>query len=171
MNTAPAGASRLLRFFGLLLFGLAACQSAASSISPAGGPTQVSFLDLKSGQQFVLVNDAHTDRLSHYSDRAADPNTKVVEDSTMELLVKHLFSAGFADYGREGTMPRQANGVLSKVMEIQGAGGSTWFGAGRGSSAEELNAITRCYASFLDLYNATTGYQARDLSTLNAKQP
>lgn len=143
---------------GLLALSCASSSSAVRSSDPSQDPPiRVTLIDYAQGQEFELVNPAHTDPVEYYSAMRNEASRKIVATEVMEALVEFLEDQGFNDYGQVGKVPPVGN--LSTVIEVEGPGGRAWWGIGRQTSAKERKRMRDSALNFLALYNEVTSYQ------------
>ena len=94
-----------LALTSLGLFGACASPNSSSALQDMSTPARVTFRDYRQGTSFVLVNDAHTDRVELYSKISAEPSTKVASNEVMDALLDFLKTTGFEGQARPGVLP------------------------------------------------------------------
>jgi len=118
---------------------------------------RVTLIDYTQGQEFELVNPAHTNPVEYYSTMRNEASRKIVATEVMEALVEFLQDQGFDKYGQAGKIPPVGN--LTTVIEVEGPGGQAYWGIGRQTPAKERKNMRDSALNFLALYNEVTSYQ------------
>ena len=150
-----------LTFCLLLAAGCASTAPRSSATAgPQGDPARVVFRDLRQGQTFALVNEAHSDPLELYSKTrsAAEASTKVIENEVMDALLDYLEGEGdFFDHARPGPAP--ATG-FEKVGQVETDRGTFHMAVSQSSPEEEQQDFLRCYMNFVALWSNVQQFQA-----------
>ena len=116
-NTAPSSGTPMIRFF-LVAF---VCLSLVACTSTGGGggadrtkAARLSLRDYRTGTTLSIVNDGYIARLgvegdtsamrrvAFYSEKHADPNTKVTEDAVLVATIRQLEKEGFGRWASPG---------------------------------------------------------------------
>jgi len=150
---------RLLSF--LLCAALTGCASSGSATHEGSKSLLVTLHDFKSGTRFELASESHTDRVKYYSDARGDASRKVVSDEFMSALVGELERQGLGAHAQAGRAPSTApGGVISWGLEVEDGETSTHWLIGKGSAPADWKEFQYCRDMFLEMYNATTSFQA-----------
>jgi hypothetical protein len=123
---------------------------------------RVLVLSYRSQQRFELVNESHTDRVELYSEKRASAATKVQTDEVLDALLEHMREQGFFRFAEESPAPQAGGASITRAIELESPEGTWSFVVGPGSPEEQRLAFDRCFAAFLDLYNATYQLQSVD---------
>lgn len=135
-------------------FGCATSQSAIDT----DGPVEVSFY--QGGlRQFSIVNEAHSNRVELYSQKAASASTKVASNEVMDALLDRFATYDFFELSQNGSFGGIADG---RALEILGPDGSVYFHVGKDSPPEHWEYFTSCRVAFIDVYNRIFAPQSVD---------
>lgn len=149
------------RFHALLLGGclLASCSSLGGHQGEPG--VLIVLRDFRSGERFELASEAHTERVSYYSDKRADAARKVQENDIMAAFVAEIERRGFEQHAQPGRAPSVASSdVIRWGLEIErGQNRSHWL-VGVQSPGADWKQFQECRDAFLELYNVTVSFQA-----------
>ena len=155
------------RFPALLaLLSLAACGSTANSRTSdapvATRPLRVRFVDWRSGQDLVLVDQSHTDRSKLYSSRKplSEAGTKVTTDEILEETLRFFREQGFFDRARGGVAGGAGGAVQS--LEVETPDGIVHLDVGPRAPAADARILRQCSRSFVELYNSIYQLQSVD---------
>ena len=163
--------------FALLACLLASCGSTSSSTQSGGGerlsmkdgaPARVTFVEYRGPLRMNLVNEAHTDPVSLYSEKRATANTKVLSNEVMEAMLEHFEDMGFERYAQSGYAPaRPAQGDLQSI-EIEKDGETLFLVNGAGTSAPARESFRECRKAFLQIQQLTK--QAQVVNQSDARE-
>jgi len=156
------------RFLALLLglCALGACGStstAQSSEAPARTrPIRVRFVDWRSNQKLVLVDQSHTDRAELYSSQVKldEAGTKVTTDEVLEETVRFFRDEGFFDRAEHG--PASAGADAVQTLEVETPDGIVHMRFGRATDPETAKLFRTCRDNFVALYNNVYQLQSVD---------
>jgi hypothetical protein len=115
-------------------------------------PTRVTFRDYQQGTNFVLVNEAHTDRVELYSKISAEPSTKVASNEVMDALLDFLNTSGFKKQARPGVAPRSST-TWRWSGEIETSNGSVFFVVNDQTPTAEKKLFLDCYMNHVQLWS------------------
>lgn len=155
------------RFLVLLLgFVLAACGSTSSS-QPSDAPARtrpirIQFVDWRSNQNLVLVDQSHTDRAQLYSNQVKldEAGTKVTTDEVLEETVRFFREEGFFDRAAKG--PAVASADAAQTLEVETPEGTVHLSLGRSTAADVAKVFRTCRDNFAALYNNVFQLQSVD---------
>ncbi len=154
-------AKRALGLLSLALLSACASTSSAAGVSGPAAPARVRFMDYRQGTVFELVNEAHTDRVSLYSETRANTQTKVTSDEVMEALLEYLDDAGFRGRTRAGVAPRTSD-TYHWGGEIEAGGESVFMLVSDQSPPGERKMFIDCYMNHVTLWSNTFQLQRVD---------
>lgn len=158
-----------MRRFLVLLLGLsalAACGStstAQSSEAPERTrPIRVRFVDWRSNQNLVLVDQSHTDRAELYSSQVAidEAGTKVTTDEVLEETLRFFRDEGFYDRAEKG--PAKAGSDAVQTLEVETPDGTVHMRFGRTTDPDTAKVFRTCRDNFVALYNNVYQLQSVD---------
>jgi len=149
---------------GTMLLG--ACGSTSTSSSRAADepvrtrPLRVRFVDWRSGQNLVLVDESHSDPAALYSEKRSleDAVTKVTTDEVLEETIKYFRDQGFFDRAQKG--PAVGGGAQS--LEVETPESTVHMSLGAGTSADDGKVFRACRDAFATLYNNVFQLQSVD---------
>ena len=142
-----------LALTSLGLFGACASPNHASALEDIATPARVTFRDYRQGTSFVLVNEAHTDRVELYSKISADPSTKVASNEVMNALLEFLKTSGFEEQARPGVAPRSSS-AWQRSGEIETSGHSVFFVVNDKTPSAEKKMFLDCYLNHVQLWSS-----------------
>lgn len=151
----PSPVARLILVVATLLLG-AACRS--TSIG-SGEMVRMTLRDYRSGHQFEIAGESHTNRVEYYSHTRTEASRKVVPDEIAAALADELGRRGFEGHRKAGRAPSQGGSVLSWGLEVASSAGVEHWVVGPGTERGEQLAFQEARKVFLELYNATTSWQ------------
>ena len=141
-----------LALTSLGLLGACASPNSTSVLEDSVAPARVTFRDYRQGTSFVLVNDAHTDRVELYSKISAEPSTKVASNEVMTALLDFLESSGFEEQARPGVAPRSST-AWRWSGEIETSGRSVFFAVNDKTPTAEKKMFLDCYMNHVQLWS------------------
>ena len=161
----------------LAVLALESCGSTASSRATEEPvrtrALRVRFVDWRSGQNLVLVDESHTEPVALYSEKRSleDAVTKVTTDEVLEETLAYFQKQGFFDRARNG--PAVAGSAQS--LEVETPDSTVHMDLGAGTSAEDGKVFRACRDAFAELYNSVFQLQSVDpkrkgASTSSGKQ-
>lgn len=156
------------RFLAILLglLALAACGTTSSSRATEAPiqarPIRVRFVDWRSKQDLVLVNQSHTDRAELYSSRVKidEAGTKVTTDEVLEETLRFLREEGFFDRATSGAA--SPGGDAAQALEVETPDGTVHLTLGRSTAADTAKVFRTCRDNFAALYNNVFQLQSVD---------
>lgn len=152
----------------LLGVSLTGCGSLGSSDGKASAE-RITLRDYKSERQardFELYDKGSGDELAYYSEARNQAPRKFIEPKMMTALFEFMSKNGFATYAQEGPAPRHMDptGRLRYAFEWKTRDGVRHWPMGDSNIAPALAAERKDFRAaqqmFLELYNATSSYQA-----------
>jgi len=149
------------RAVGLLCLALLSACTGPPDAPEVIAPARVRFMDYREGTVFELVNEAHTDRVSLYSEVRSDTQTKVTSDEVMEALLEYLKDAGFSAQARLGTAPRTSDSYFWGG-EIEEDGVTMHMIVSDQTPPEERRMFIDCYMNHVTLWSNTFQLQRVD---------
>ena len=144
------------------LAALVGCASSSQSVSAIGQPARIRIVSYTSGQAFELVNESHTDRLELYSETRSNAATKVQTDEVVDEVLDYFDDLGLYDLATAGLAPPLGDTRYTRVIEIDTPGRQLHLGLDGTTSREDQVVFEKCFAGFLDVYNATYQLQSVD---------
>ena len=156
------------------------CLSMVACTSTGGGgradlskAAKVSLRDYRTQTTLSIVNDAYIARrgvegdnanlrrVAFYSEKHADPTTKVTEDQVLLATIRQLEKEGFARYAVQGRSPEDSFDSSSSI-EIELASGVRYFLRHSGMAESQARAHLTCCRVFTEIYNVIEQYQSAD---------
>jgi hypothetical protein len=122
----------------------------------------VRFVDWRSNQDLVLVDQSHTDRAELYSSAKSidQAGTKVTTDEVLEATLQFFREQGFFDLARNGAA--SSAGGAAQSLEVETPDGVVHLSLGRTTAAGEAKVFRVCRDNFAALYNDVYQLQAVD---------
>ena len=155
--------------FLILILGLCALAGCGST-SPSHAteatartrPIRIHFVDWRSNQNLVLVDQSHTDRAELYSNQVklAEAGTKVTTDEVLEEVVRFFRQEGFFDRATKG--PATPGGDAVQTLEVETPEGTSHLRFGRSTDAAGAKVFRTCRDNFVALYNEVYQLQSVD---------
>ncbi len=164
----------MIRFF-LVAF---VCLSLVACTSTGGGggadrtkAARLSLRDYRTGTTLSIVNDGYiarlgvegdtstTRRVAFYSEKHADPNTKVTGDAVLVATIRQLEKEGFGRWASPGQSPADSASASSSI-EVELAGGTRHFLRHPGLQENQARDHLACYRIFYEIYNVIEQYQS-----------
>jgi hypothetical protein len=118
-------------------------------------------MDYRKGMAFELVNEAHTDRVSLYSEARANAQTKVTSNEVMKALLEYLDDTGFRKEARSGAAPRTSDSYYWGG-EIEAGGEIVSMLVNNNSPAGVRKMFNECYLNHITLWSNTFQLQRVD---------
>jgi len=156
------------------------CLSMIACTAPGGGGSatlskaaKVSLRDYRTGTTLSIVNDgyiaklgvegedADTRRVAFYSEKHADPTTKVTKDEVLLATIRQLEKEGFDRWSSPGRSPGDSS-TASSSIEIELASGARHFLRHPGLKENQARDHLSCYRVFQEIYNVIEQYQSVD---------
>lgn len=141
-----------------LLSSLGSCSS-APEILPEERPTLITLKDARTGTNFFLANEAHTDRVEYYSQARSEANLKVVDNLEMGALMMALGEYSFFDHAYPAL--RRTPGARTTLMVEVGEEKYS-MSMTTDSERSEIERASNCNQAFLALFNASHSMQLID---------
>ncbi len=166
MPRFPALLATLPCALALAALGFAACGTTSGSRAaeaPANTrPLRVRFVDWRSGQSLVLVDQSHTDRTKLYSSKRPleEAGTKVTTDEVLEETLKFFREQGFFARAQSGAVTAGAGAVQS--LEVETPDGIVHLDLGQNTGATDVKLFRQCRLNFAALYNSIYQLQSVD---------
>ena len=156
------------RFLALLLglCALGACGSTSTAVESEAPvrtrPIRVRFVDWRSNQKLVLVDQSHTDRAELYSSQVKidEAGTKVTTDEVLEETLRFFRDEGFFDRAENGPATGGADAV--QTLEVETPDGIVHLRFGRATAPEAAKVFRTCRDNFVALYNNVFQLQSVD---------
>lgn len=156
------------RFLALVLglVALAACGTTSGSKATdepiRTRPIRIHFVDWRSNQNLVLLDQSHTDRSELYSSQVKidQAGTKVTTDEVLEETLRFFREEGFFDRTTKG--PAAAGGDIVQTLEVETPDGTVHFRFGRSTDPESAKVFRTCRDNFVALYNNVFQLQSVD---------
>ena len=146
---------------GLLSLALLSACAGAPSAPEASAPARVRFMDYRQGTVFELVNEAHTDRVTLYSEARTDTQTKVTNDEVMGALLEYLDDSGFRSHARTGAAPRTSDS-FHWGGEVETGGRTVFMLVSDQTPVGERKMFIDCYMNHVNLWSNTFQLQRVD---------
>ena len=134
------------------LFSGCASTSSTAASKELSAPARVSFYDYRGEKSFVLVNEAHTDRVELYSKISDQASTKVASNEVMSALLEFLEDSGFDRQARSGAAPRTSK-VWQWGGEIETESGSVFVVVNEQTPTAEKKIFLDCYMNHVQLWS------------------
>jgi hypothetical protein len=154
----------LVLLFGLVaLAGCGATSSSKATDEPVRTrPIRIHFVDWRSNQNLVLLDQSHTDRSELYSSQVKidEAGTKVTTDEVLEETVRFFREEGFFDHAVNGKAG--AGGDVVQTLEVETPDGTVHFRFGRSTDPESAKIFRTCRDNFVALYNNVYQLQSVD---------
>jgi hypothetical protein len=138
-----------------LLLASVSCSS-NPTIIPETQPTKVSLKNYGTGEDFFLVNEAHTNLSDYYSTMRNDADTKVIRNIEMGALMMQLEDFDFFKVADASF--RRTPGARTTLMVDRGGNKYSLSMSAR-DTGSEIQYAEKCNSAFRAVYNANVSMQ------------
>ena len=127
-------------------------------------PLRVRFVDWRSGQNLVLVDQSHSDPAELYSEKRSleDAVTKVTTDEVLEETIEYFRGQGFFDRAQNGPAVGGGGGASAQSLEVETPESTVHMNLGAATNAADGKVFRACRDAFAQLYNSVFQLQSVD---------
>ncbi|MFT7487072.1 MAG: hypothetical protein ACI9F9_002931 [Candidatus Paceibacteria bacterium] len=125
----------------------------------SAAPGRVTLVDYRTKNRLTLVNEAHTDPTSLYSEKRSDASTKVTSNEVFRAMVGYFEEEGFFSTAASGFAPISGGESLRKALEIETKGGVRYIALDT-RDISNYETLQSCTTAFIQIYNMTDQNQA-----------
>jgi hypothetical protein len=159
----------MFRFFVTLVLCAFACACAGTgdgssgsgqhSLEP-GTPGRVTLVDYRTSNRLTLVNEAHTDPSTLYTEKRDTASIKVTSNEVFKAMLGHFEDEGFSSSSSTGYAPIIGGEGLRKAIEVETGGGVRHMLLDLQNPKANYETLQACTTAFIQLYNLTDQNQA-----------